>query len=344
MRDAANLAWQALHALLVAQLWDIWPWQLQQLCCEGQTQVGGAVTAAAPTTASSSRSGSSRDSSGSDTSNRSCASQALSAVQQPVYVSRSRSSGGGPAGFSRPLQQCQGSALLWERDVMQWPLVPESLQEGHGLQPVTLQQLQLVAAATGYAEPSGAISSGLLLALLLQRVGPGLRAEFLGGPGGSILLSACEVWGHDYERSQVPGVAAPTFHVLDKPPGCVAPSMIAALCGDSIEGSEDWRPVGVRSSFGLVLAWCYLQLVPGWEEQLEHLRGGGKEAMHSYELLTTANHYHSCQRLMGTAPGADCLCCVPARCSSCLEHVGECTVQQNLFCCATLLCRCHHVR
>jgi hypothetical protein len=61
--------------------------------------------------------------------------------------------------------------------------------------PVTRQQLQLLLRVLVQADADHLRAAALLLALLLQRADPGLRAAFLNGPEASLLLVALVNWG-----------------------------------------------------------------------------------------------------------------------------------------------------
>jgi hypothetical protein len=116
-----------------------------------------------------------------------------------------------------------------------------------------------------------ACSPALLLALLLQRADPGLRAEFLGGAGGTALLAACQYWGHYSSRAPTGVWKQPTL-ILDgfckMSPGDCYRRLLAVLQQESDGRLGEMTTLLAPHSFALVLAWCYLQPYPGWEEQM----------------------------------------------------------------------------
>jgi hypothetical protein len=139
----------AVHVLLLAEVWDLLPWQLQQLeaACAGDGSKGGS--------SSSSSSSSSSGQLARTPSSWWADETFLDAPLLPIHRGTAGSSG---TGNSSPLPA------------------------------VTLQQLQLVTCAMGQGYAAGMHSASLLLTLLLQRADPGLRVEYLGGPWGSLMM------------------------------------------------------------------------------------------------------------------------------------------------------------
>jgi hypothetical protein len=154
---------------------------------------------------------------------------------------------------------------------------------------VTLQQLQLAVCALAHADGIQASGAALLLALLLQRAGPGLRAEFLGGAGGTTLLAACQYWGYRRTQTAADFPTLPMFSLYGSvrmTPGDCSAHLMAALQGALHEDVDllEWSsPV----SIGLVLVWCYLQPCPGWEAQLP---AGLLEVVHQQHMVASTTH------------------------------------------------------
>jgi hypothetical protein len=156
-----------------------------------------------------------------------------------------------------------------------WLLLPpqgvEWGPEGQQLPPVTLQQLQLAMCGLAYADAYAAPTAALHLALLLQRADPGLRAEFLGGPGGNSTLATYLYWGHRDLLQFKPASSEvwQQFGLVTKAdaPSCAAvqESMEAALVGLLYWPAATLLPA--PTSVGLVMGWCYLQLPPDWKQQ-----------------------------------------------------------------------------
>jgi hypothetical protein len=172
---------------------------------------------------------------------------------------------------------------------MDWPLLPpqgavltQQSQEPHL---VTLQELQLAVCGLAYVARTGAPTAALNMALLLQQADPGLRAEFLGGPGGSALLSSCLYWGyHDLFIKRPPqsgdwknfGLVS----VVNEDSVVMLNRMWGALVGEDMLGWPASEVLPAPTSVGLVLAWCHLQLPLGWEQQQQQQQqqeGGAKQ-------------------------------------------------------------------
>jgi hypothetical protein len=281
---------KALHVLLVAQLWDLWPWQLAQLQqASGSRHLTPAAAAAARNVGSSSACsagsvtvGSSSNSSNSSSggcgggcSGSSGGSSRSSSSRDDVPIGESP----GASGYAE-----EGLAAL-DSDIyrslsMDWPLLPDSSDAlplcGPGLPPVTLQQMQLAVSALGCTDVLRATSAALLLALLLQRADPGLRADFLGGTGGTALLAACQYWGYyqkvalDHAQQDLWTGFPLAFTGVDRSSsGPCYHHLLAAVQGQTLLGRPRlWRDLYPGCSITLLLAWCYLQLVPAWEQQL----------------------------------------------------------------------------
>jgi hypothetical protein len=283
MEDVSHLD-AVYRVLLLAQLWDLLPWQVKQLQeaddrgCDA-VATATAAAAAAPATAPYASS--------------QCAADVSS---ESAYSSSSR--GGSSSGASsggRGGTGGRGADAWWSSSsgyvsggayrivgpwlpghFIEWPSRPPhdwgvSTAGDACTGPVTLKQLQLAVSALACAPGTWACSPALLLALLLQRADPGLRAEFLGGPGGTALLAAAQYWGNFSSRSPTGVWKQPTLVLIGSHkmnPGDCYRRLLALL-----QQASDGRP-GVMTgflaphSFALVLAWCYLQPYPGWEEQM----------------------------------------------------------------------------
>jgi hypothetical protein len=178
-----------------------------------------------------------------------------------------------------------------------------SIQQGGQQQLVTLEQLQLALCGLSHASVMGAPSAALLLALLLQRAGPGLRAEFLGGPGGTALLGAAQYWGYYYPCQSTGGHGAASFNFLedhsirDK----ITATHLLAVLDSSSDSPRTWRLVRCGTSLGLLLAWCYLQRRPN-RAVVPEVAGGDTG---TYALVTTP--YHSqCVRETSVNAAGEC--------------------------------------
>jgi hypothetical protein len=268
-----------LHVLLVEQLWEVWPWQLQQLqwvlARRGQqerTAPGVAAAGAAAVHGVGGGGGSRGSSSSSD--------EQPAAEETGVLTVTEEWSPG-------DVSVC-------------WPLLPEhqpsSVSAGEsGPGPVTLEQLQLAVCAIENADASGASAAALLLALLLQRADPGLRAEFLGGAGGTTLLAAAQYWGYHRNDGGIP-LGGPYTSLAVYTSGLMAPDqcmgrLLAAVEAQGRQGpSCTWREQPGAQGALLLLAWSYLQPVAGWWE--EQLRQGGLVEQHPAQYFLAATPYH----------------------------------------------------
>jgi hypothetical protein len=321
----------ALHVLLVAQLWEVWPWQVARLQLIGG---GGVVPPArgnqahgssSSSAASSSKAGAaaSGDGSGGDastsrsgddqdkTTGRTPAPAAALADAIATSTSRIQAMPEGPAasllGSTRLAPDPSAWAMLLRVSGMEWPLLPDqglgavAQQEGQGPPPVSLQQLQLAVTSLANCAVQGAVSAHLLLALLLQRADPGLRASFLGGPGGTALLAAAQYWGHTSAPHAAPGVLPFSLVVpIDLSERTAARRLLAVLRRDSRGGAPDWALVGPCDSLGLLLAWCYLVPVRGWEAVCPPEWGPVRNQVH---LVMTVHHLISLEQQEICMPG-----------------------------------------
>jgi hypothetical protein len=296
----------ALHVQLVAQLWEVWPWQLEQLqAAVHHESCAPAVPGGSTATAMSAASSSSRTGAGGTA--MTCSSRGGSSSSScqvpPAQTAASLLHSG-----QLPHNEAAW-AIVFRPTGHDWPLLPDAgegavqQQEGQGLPPVTLQQLQLTVSAMAHAESEEAVTGALLLALLLQRADPGLRASFLAGPGGTALLAAAQYWGHTIALH--PGDPEAFFSLCvpdDKSGICSASQLLALLQGESWAAGWGWLDPG--TSLGMLLAWCYLVPVGDWEEEAPAAWG---PAPRRQRLVITPQH---CEAL-SQGPGGLSSCSSP---------------------------------
>lgn len=135
------------------------------------------------------------------------------------------------------------------------------------LPPVTLQQLQLVTCHLAQVPayhlaqvPAGStLSTVLLLSLLLQRADPGVRAEFLGSPVGSLML---HVLGHlsTLESSDDPFTLLGGFYVMH-----ATTALAARVNYEAVLGQQSLRfgSVPVVTASLQALTWAHLEVQQG---------------------------------------------------------------------------------
>jgi hypothetical protein len=325
----------ALHVLLVAELWDVWPWQLaqlQQLQADDSTSATGTGgTLGGSATRSSSAAGASGD--GQTSSHTGTATITPTPAATTSSSSSSRSSQGPSVDMAasldafakHPREPARWEVLMYSAGTP-WPLLPDQgmpaaqQQEGQGLPPVTLQQLQLAVGAMSHAAARNVVSAALLLSLLLQRAEPDVRASFLAGPGGSALLAACQYWGHCYgvhaaAQSYVPGctLVAPTKWSARS----AVSHLLTALHPGTQAQASDWGLTGAANSFGLLLAWSYLVPAEGWEVVVSHV-----DAFAQWLGMVTTLFHTASPRLSASCMPGEC-----ARC--CLPHLAAPTVRTD---------------
>jgi hypothetical protein len=304
---------KAVHLLLLAELWDLLPWQLQQLeaACvgDGSEDAGSSSGSSAGGSGDASSSGnervdclaSSSSSGGGGLGDGGHGSGSGEGNTCPTTTTSSSSSSGSDS------QSAMHPGSWWSAEVhLDMPLLPahrgaaSSKQAGsysssssassNMLPAVTLQRLQLVTCAMAQAQPGCIYSAALLLTMLLQRAGPGLRAEFLGSPWGSLMMhTLAEVW----TKEDVQGAAC----------GFVRPPLPC----DAEEALGDFRCIvrGVRqkgvdltampaaTSSLLVLAWTHLEVQQQeqQQQQQEEEDTGFIQAGSGYPLATVAAVY-----------------------------------------------------
>jgi hypothetical protein len=252
----------ALHVLLVAQLWEVWPWQLEQL------QAAAAVASPATPMSAASSSSNTADAGGVDMTCSSDGSSSSSSSSRQVVPAH-----WAPSMLRNPkLPPCAETwPIVLKATGIEWPLLPPhgagSVQPGaKELPPVELQQLQLAVSALSHGGDSEvAGSAALLLALLLQRADPGLRAPFLAGPGGTALLAAVQYWGYSSLNPAYSDDEVTLYVPADRSRLRGVPQLLAALQGKGAALSAAWEALDPGTSLGLQLALCYLVPVEGWE-------------------------------------------------------------------------------
>jgi hypothetical protein len=174
---------------------------------------------------------------------------------------------------------------------------------------VTLQQLHLAVSALSNCAAEGAVSAALLLALLLQRADPEVRAAFMGGPGGTALLAAAQYWGYSPGLNLATGTLPFTLLVpVELSKQSAARQLLAVLRRDSKGKAPDWALAGPLDSLGLLLAWCYLVPAGGWSAGLPPEWG---PVPHQLHLVMTVHHFLSLERQEFCTPGG-CCCGWPA--------------------------------
>jgi hypothetical protein len=140
------------------------------------------------------------------------------------------------------------------------PLLPQhgSPPGSHSAPPVTLEQLQLVTRALSATMGPGLSTASLLQALLLQRAAPGLRAQFLSSPAGSLwldtLVSAPE---KDRRCRGSPGWRCSAHLSVST----AKAELLAAVQG--VNQGVQWFVVPAATASLLSLAWAHLEVVAG---------------------------------------------------------------------------------
>jgi hypothetical protein len=313
------------NVLLVAQLWEVWPWQLEQLQAaaahneDGRASVDAGAASAASAASSS---GAARDS-------------GKRSTQHSKYATNSSGSSKALAARWRAPPSLLGSKRLpahhmaWDMVLratgLDWPLLPKQyVGDAHPADrsppPVTLQQPQLAVSALARSNAAGAVSAALLLALLLQRADPGLRASFLGGPGGTALLAAAQYWGYTAVLDSAAREIGQPFGVYDAVSwvqSAGAARMLAALNCDLPVEQAGWEPAAPSGSLGLLLAWCYLVPVENWEVEVPG--GWGRCPRHPC-LVTTLHHARPYAEKVSTHPGE---CPFSTNCSQWQPSLGD---------------------
>jgi hypothetical protein len=261
-----------LRVLLLAELWAVWPWQLQQL--------QAAAAAASSSSSGGSSSGCDGDGTGGKSStntgggvgsgNAGSNSDSSSSTSAPGGSSNSSGNGGassstgssGAANLSIHAQSLReglaGGVHLEFPMLSKARTVAEKVEPSH---PVTLQQLQLATCAM-YLCPTGIYSTGLLLALLLHRADPGLQAEFLSSPMGNFMVYI--MWrGPHMEQVGGPPFGWHISRGVYSPPVALAQfkAALADPAGELAAAGLVVLPAATCSL--LMLAWAHLEVRPG---------------------------------------------------------------------------------
>jgi hypothetical protein len=124
--------------------------------------------------------------------------------------------------------------------------------------PVSLQQLQLVTHVLSCVTGPSLSIAGLLQALLLQRAGPAVRAEFLSSPAGSLWLDTL-VSAPDKDR-RCPGYPGWRFF-MGLPISKARAELLAAVQG--AQQGLSWCTMPAATTSLLSLAWAHLEVVQG---------------------------------------------------------------------------------
>jgi hypothetical protein len=295
-RKLAVNAAQLVHVLLVRELWELLPWQLQWLAAHGSA-VRGAGAAASEEQGGDWGSGSDT---GSDSSSSSSSSSSRDGVQ------------GREASSDNAVQESAAvtgySTMGVQMDV---PVLPQHVGEAVGSNAagaVTLQQLQVATCAMCFTIRGGDYSAVLLLSLLLQRVDPGLRAEFLGGPCGSLMLH--ELSGVSRVRA-TPG-GHPIGWLVTHPgvtPEQTRQQLVAVLNKEPLRELPMQVVTSAEASL-LALVWAHLEVRPIPEGGLCH---PGSSEMERVHVLGTHSGVYSTPRAdLGEQGLAACDACARA--------------------------------
>jgi hypothetical protein len=283
LRALEEASARAVHVLLLAEVWDLLPWQLQQLeaACAGDGSED--VGASRSRSSSSSEVGLGRDKHDS-----------------------SSSGGGGAASIcltSSSSSSSSQSGVWWSEQVyLDMPLLPPShigaAGEGEAgsssssrsssstLPAVTLERLQLVTCAMGQAQPDRMSSAALLLTLLLQRADPGLRSQYLGGPWGSLMLhTLAEAPERERSHQAACGWVQPQF-VCDAELALEVVKVVAQGVGS---GEMVFAVHRAATSSLLALAWAHLEVVQQQEGATSH----SMPQDDAWSLVATVGAYHA---------------------------------------------------
>jgi hypothetical protein len=242
-------ACRCVQRLIAAELWDLWPWQLevsQQLKQLEQEQKQQDIAG--------------------------CASTSKTIPISMCYHLGSSSSSSSSSGSSQQLRASVGVGVVTPLLPQVMPLLATNSSSSSSqspapptcqLPPVTQQQLQLAlewVCVTVELSPQETRSGLLLLMLLLLRAEPSQRLAFLNGPCGGLLLAALQLYAcdrmplHGMLEAIVPGLA------VNYPLGFLATELTGA------EGFVEALTPGVQShivraesSAVWILDWILLQ-------------------------------------------------------------------------------------
>jgi hypothetical protein len=122
---------------------------------------------------------------------------------------------------------------------------------------VTLQQLQLVTCAMYQGSDTGTSSAALLLTLLLQRADPGLRAQFLGGPWGSLMM---HTMGEASQQERLSGAPNGWMQSVTAISAEHASEDLIVIAQGAWQNKQDFGGLPAATSSLLALAWAHLQV------------------------------------------------------------------------------------
>lgn len=268
------VAWSqaTLHCLLLAELWDLWPWQLQQLQQLQGTSTSTCCSDAAgdsSTPATTSSSSDDHHTGSSPSSSRGCSSTLHGPVGASSSMGSQTSLSGTPSNHSSSSRSVSSGATQHGGDGSAWgaPRMPKAYLDfpvlPHGpaalgnhppAPPVSLQQLQMVVHAWSLGNNSDFSTASLLMALLLQRADPGLRAQFLGSPLGSFWLDRLTGVPQQERQRWLPA----GWRVLV----CATVSEAREELMAAVRGAEPGSPLGslpAACASLLALAWSHLE-------------------------------------------------------------------------------------
>jgi hypothetical protein len=286
---------RALYALLLAEVWWLWPWQLQVLeaggakaAAAGRAAVVAAKAAALPAPGTGSGSEGGNKGGASTSLPPPAAAAAASPVSETAPVTgavepatavvpggmQDSADGGRSSSDSGRTMQSKGSSKpptggidwrsrKWAFEVPFY-LTPQVGDLGTGfappqvpLPPVTRQQLQLVVDLIVHGGGHVGYQAGVLLVLLLARADPGLRAAFLNGPEASLLLTMLLCMAATPQRADAPGgISCILYQTLCHSWPGVWTDVFVAWSG---AGMLHCITVPPASSSLLLIAMCYLQ-------------------------------------------------------------------------------------
>jgi hypothetical protein len=326
---------ELVHVLLLRELWELLPWQVLQL--EGVGGVAVAAAAAAGGEAANAACSAGGGSEGSGSSDTSKGGEGSSEEEEEAvdyteamwrtahihldipllpqhgmaaHSSRSSSSGGsgdssssggGGGGGSSSSNGGRGGSSSGGGDR---GASTSGCGSSSPAAPVTLEQLQVVTSAMYLASMRTGYPAALLLTLLLQRADPGVRADFLSSPMGSLMRHAlCQMaWDHDKTLGIGWLVSVATATTSE------ARAQLAAVLNKVPLQQQPlglWRMSSVTASL-LVLIWSHL--VVGPPSELWRRR---PEAPGPWTVLATVGTAQN-DRVAGLGePAKECSCCTP---------------------------------
>jgi hypothetical protein len=266
--------------LVAAELWDLWPWQLEMLqkLEQLEQQQQGTGTPHQTIREGVQHGGQHGARSNSSSSNSAAPSSCSSSATTVTRATNSNAFSSSSA--STNCCGCDDIALAVERHVL-LPLLPSTLQmlllaRGSSqwqapptcqLPPVTQQQLQLAlerVCLTVELSPQDARSSIMLLVLLLLRAELPQRLAFLQGPWGGLLLAALQQYGrgrtplHVGVNAVVPGLAPSSGMGMRLSRKLGVQGLL-----DSQKDDVSSRVIVTADSVSMMLMWLLLQPLDG---------------------------------------------------------------------------------